>query len=66
MAGREDSRSPIRLARLRNLIFGETRSRWQLSRILWTFSVGSDINMGIDSMLKPGMLSLVLESEGIT
>ena len=48
MAGLSDSKRPINPARFRNVILAEARKS-----ILLAFSVGSDIIMHIESILKP-------------
>ena len=53
MAGRQDSRRPIRLATLRNVTVGEVVRFWQHSIIFWTFTTGSAIINDLESMLKP-------------
>ena len=53
MAGRQDSRRPIRLATLRSVTVWEAVSFWQHSRIFWTFVTGSTIIIDLESMLKP-------------
>ena len=65
MAGREDSGSPIRLARCRNVTVGEVARRWQQSGILLTFATGSEITMDNELMLKPGTGLPVLDVERI-